>query len=181
MRIETDRLILREFREEDYWFFCKMETDEHTIEYEADSPPSQEKLHESFNRMLAGLKQKEKVRHVFLVVRKEDNVPMGEVVIWQKNKTMDEWEMGWVIYRDYIGRGYAGEAARALIGLGFQELGANRICANCNAANLASERVMQKVCMTKEGVLRETRKLKGKWYGSCIYSILRREYEAKHG
>lgn len=176
MKLEAERIRLREFREEDYLFFCNLERDEHTIQYEADSPPSQERLYESYSRMMEGYKQPERIRYVFLVERKADDVPVGKVIIWQIDKAIDEWELGWAIHRDNIGKGYASEAARALIRFGFSKLGANRICANCNADNLASERVMQKIGMTKEGVLRETRILRGGRYDSCIYSVLLREY-----
>jgi len=176
MKLISERLTLRRFREADYPFYCKLETNVHTIRYEADGPPNQEQLNQRFNRILESYRQLKKVRYVFLVERKEDKAPLGQIVIWQIDKQIDEWEMGWAIHPDYTGRGYASEAARALIEFGFAKLGANRICANCNDANLASEKVMQKAGMQKEGVLRDTRKLRGEWYGSCIYSILKREY-----
>lgn len=176
MELATERLILREFREEDYPFYCKLERNAHTLEYEKDFPPSQEQLNEGFNRTLAGFRQVKRIRYVLLLEKKEDRVPMGYVVIWKVDQQIAEWEMGWVVHPDYTGQGYTSEAVMAIIRLGFKQLGANRIYANCNDANLASERVMQKVGMKKEGVLRETRQLQGKWYGSCIYSILSREY-----
>jgi len=173
--LKTARTILRDFRESDYSFFCALETNESTIRYEADCIPSQEGLNGMFDKMLASIHQENKVRHVFLV-EGIDGIPLGKVVIWQIDKEIDEWEMGWVFHPDHMGKGYATEASVALIEFGFKELGANRICANCNDANTASERVMQRIGMQKEGVHRETRKLRGKWYGSCIYSVLRSEF-----
>lgn len=176
MRLETNRLWLRECREDDYPFYCELETNPHTIRYEADNPPSQEELNDRFNQMLASGELEQRIRYIFLVKGSQDGDPLGKVVIWKVDEPTDEWEIGWAIHPNYIGRGYASEAARALIEFGFCKLGANRIMANCNDANLASERVMQKVGMIKEGVFRETRKLRGRYYGSCVYSILRREY-----
>lgn len=176
MRIKTDRLMLREFAEKDYPFFCTLETSPHAIQYEEDNPPSQTVLNKRFNRMLE--RQKKKTRYYFLVEQEAGGIPVGKVVIRLVDEPTDEWEVGWVIHPDHICQGYASEAARALVEFGFSKLGANRIMANCNDANLASERVMQKAGMVKEGVFRETRKLRGQYYGSCVYSILRWEYDA---
>jgi len=174
--IETERIKLRDFSKTDFPFYRELETDQYSLEFEADSPPEEAFLYQKFMEMLELAKEVQRTKYYLLAERKEDGAPLGKVVIWQIDKAIDEWELGWVLRREHAGKGYASEAARALIELGFTRLGANRICANCNQANLGSERVMQKAGMQKEGVLRETRKLGGRWYGSCIYSILKREY-----
>lgn len=175
--METRRLRLREFREGDFPFFISLEANQFAIEYEADAIPTQAQLHKSFDRVLALPQQEKRIRYVFLVERIEDEVPVGKVIIWQIDEAIAEWEMGWILHPNFTGQGYASEAARALIDFGFTQLWANRICANCNAANLASEKVMERIGMQKEGVLRQTRKLRGEYYDSCISSILRHEWQ----
>lgn len=177
--IPAERVIIRDFADYDFSFFCALETDEFALRYEADTAPSEDALAKKFQDMLAWTDEADRPKYAFLVERKEDKAPLGKVLIWQIDRTIAEWEMGWVMLKEHAGQGYASEAARALVEYGFTELGANRICANCNDANLASERVMQKIGMKKEGLLRQTRKLRGQWYGSCIYSILKSEYGAQ--
>jgi RimJ/RimL family protein N-acetyltransferase len=171
----TQHLMLRPFQKADYKFFVDLETHPVNLEYEADEAPSQEYLMKKFDDMLALESQENRAKYVFLV--EEKGVPLGKVLIWQIDRNIDEWEMGWVLDPCHTGKGYASEASRALLEFGFRELGANRICSNCNSANTASERVMARIGMTKEGVLRETRKLRDHYYGSCIYSVLRREWK----
>lgn len=56
----------------------------------------------------------------------------------------DEAELGYRLVRAAWGRGYASEAARALVDLGFRQLGLSRIWAETMAVNTGSRRVMEK-------------------------------------
>src|ERR1043165_5244731 len=62
---------------------------------------------------------------------------------------------GYFLSRSEWGRGYATEATRAVLRFGFGPLALNRIEARCMPLNTASERVMQKVGMKFEGLLRQ--------------------------
>jgi RimJ/RimL family protein N-acetyltransferase len=57
------------------------------------------------------------------------------------------YEIGWVFDRAYHGRGYATEAAVALLRHGFEALDLHRIIATCQPENVASRRVMEKLGM----------------------------------
>lgn len=59
-------------------------------------------------------------------------------------------EVGWRIGRDRWGRGYAPEAARAVIGFAFGELGFDRVVSCIHSENRASVRVAEKLGMTLE-------------------------------
>lgn len=56
----------------------------------------------------------------------------------------DEAELGYRLVRAAWGRGYASEAARVLVDLGFRQLGLSRIWAQTMAVNAGSRRVMEK-------------------------------------
>jgi ribosomal-protein-alanine N-acetyltransferase len=89
-------------------------------------------------------------------------------------------EVGYAIGRPYWGRGLVTEAVREVLKLGFDALGLNRIEARCVPENIGSARVMEKVGMTYEGLLREQMFIKGTFDDMRIYSILRREYYGEH-
>ena len=57
----------------------------------------------------------------------------------------DIGELGWIISRKYQGRGFAAEAARALIVWARDALSIRRFIAHCDADNLASQAVMRKL------------------------------------
>ena len=90
-------------------------------------------------------------------------------------------EIGYVLGRPYWGRGYMTEAIGAMLAFGFQELGLNRIEAVCAVENAASERVMQKVGMRFEGVLRQYMLVKGRYLDWKLYAILRDEFFGTNG
>lgn len=89
-------------------------------------------------------------------------------------------EIGYALSRAYWGQGYITEAAQALLKFGFISLNLNRIEALCKVENLASARVMEKIGMTFEGVLRQQMWIKGEFWDFKIYSILRKEYEENY-
>lgn len=60
----------------------------------------------------------------------------------------ETYEIGWILHRDYRGRGYAAEAARALLFYAFDTLKARRVQAHCDSRNAASVNVMQAIGMT---------------------------------
>ena len=88
--------------------------------------------------------------------------------------TSSRWcEMDWKIGTAFQGKGYAAEAARAAIEYLIREVGFHRIEAKCCTENTASERVMQKLGMNKEGILRERFCGKdGRWHDLAEYSLL---------
>jgi RimJ/RimL family protein N-acetyltransferase len=88
-------------------------------------------------------------------------------------------EVGYVISREYWGRGLVPEAVRAMLAFGFERLGLNRIEARCIAENAASARVMEKVGMTYEGTLRQREFIKGAPRDIKIYSVLKSEFSGR--
>ncbi|WP_269433171.1 GNAT family N-acetyltransferase [Paenibacillus sp. FJAT-27812] len=73
-------------------------------------------------------------------------------------------------------KGFATEAAKALLEFGFRELGLHRIFATCRPDNLGSAKVLQKIGMSYEGHIREHKRHNEKWLDSHQYSILESEY-----
>lgn len=63
----------------------------------------------------------------------------------------DTGELGWIIHKDYWGRGFAGEAARALIQYAESERKVKHFLAHCDRDNTASYRVMEKLGMRRTG------------------------------
>jgi RimJ/RimL family protein N-acetyltransferase len=84
-------------------------------------------------------------------------------------------EMGWGMDPAHWGRGYTTEAAEAVMRWGFAERGLARVMARCDAENVASWRVMEKLGMRREGHLRAQRLLRGQRRDELVYGILREE------
>ncbi len=85
-------------------------------------------------------------------------------------------EMGYVLHPDYWGQGYMTEAASAMIGFAFYQLDLHRIYALHAHDNEASGRVLQRIGMTHEGVLRHgLRAHDGVYHDADIYGIIHEE------
>lgn len=88
-------------------------------------------------------------------------------------------EIGWVIRKNSQGRGYASEAANALLEHAFVALDCHRAIATCQPENVASWKVMDKIRMRREGVLLQCIYRGGDiWWNEYVYAILKSEYES---
>jgi ribosomal-protein-alanine N-acetyltransferase len=87
--------------------------------------------------------------------------------------------IGYVISRPYWGRGIATRAVGAMLRWGFEQLGLNRIEATINPDNARSIRVAEKLGFTREGRLRDYRRMPGGFRDCYIYGLLRREWQAR--
>jgi RimJ/RimL family protein N-acetyltransferase len=85
-------------------------------------------------------------------------------------------ELGYWVGKPWWGNGYATEAARALVGFAFERLGLERVFAHHFASNPASGRVMQKIGMRQEGVLRRHVIKWGRFENIVVYGILAEEF-----
>lgn len=94
------------------------------------------------------------------------------------NRDHDRAELGYWIGVDYWSRGFGTEAARAVLSFGFQALELNRIYATHFQSNPASGRIMEKIGMTYEGVMRQHVLKWGGYEDLAIYGVLREDFLA---
>jgi RimJ/RimL family protein N-acetyltransferase len=85
-------------------------------------------------------------------------------------------ELGYWIGVPYWGHGYATEAARALLRYGFENLHLNRIAATHFEGNLVSGKILRKLGMRHEGCLRQHLCKWDKFIDVECYGILRKEW-----
>jgi ribosomal-protein-alanine N-acetyltransferase len=85
-------------------------------------------------------------------------------------------ELGYWIAERVWGQGYATEAAGALCAYAFARLDVHRIQAHHFVRNPASGRVMQKLGMTYEGLLRAAVRKAGRFEDLALYAVLRPEW-----
>ena len=88
-------------------------------------------------------------------------------------------EVGFVLSREYWGRGLMSEAVRAILRFGFERMNLNRIEARCIAENAASARVMEKAGMFYEGTLRQREYIKGAYRDIKLYAILKKGFSGR--
>lgn len=105
---------------------------------------------------------------------------VGDVVLFWHSADDRSGEIGYVLSPTATGKGYATEAATALLRLGFEGLGLHRIHAEIDERNPASARVLERLGMRCEARFVENTWFKGEWSTSVIYAMLDREWRAAH-
>jgi RimJ/RimL family protein N-acetyltransferase len=101
---------------------------------------------------------------------------LGTVGLYIRYQDQDQAMLGYAYGRDAWGRGYATEAASAMLELGFDALGLRRIWATCDPDNEGSRRVLEKIGMTLEGRLRDDAVIRGQVRDSLVWGILQRDW-----
>ncbi len=112
------------------------------------------------------------------IARKTDDRVIGLVTLICKNHK--QGQIGWALGIDYRGEGYATEAAEALIGYGFDNLGLHRIYADTTNENTTSWRVMERLGMRREACMKESEFRNGKWLDSLTYGVLATEWRGSN-
>ena len=86
--------------------------------------------------------------------------------------------MAYVLHPVFSGHGYATEAARAVLGLGFDDLGLHRIVARIDERNEPSARLARRLGMREEARLVHNEFFKGEWSTELDFAMLAEEWSA---
>lgn len=173
--LATSRLILRECSIDDLSALYEIDSDFEVVRYVSYGPLT---LEECRRELTSHIDQQSisprPVYYLAVVLRSEDRL-IGRCVLDIISDKHREGKLGYALNRHYWGRGYVTEAARALLIFGFATLNLHRIVATCSPDNSASEHVLQKLGMQKEGYLRENKFRRGTWRDSLLYAALSHE------
>lgn len=179
MRLETERLILRDFVAEDWQRVLEYQTDPLYLRYyewtAADRTP--ETVQEFVGWFLDHQKQQPRFKFQLAIVLKSDNLLIGNCGIRKDSANAFQADIGYELDPSYWRRGYATEATHAIVDFGFSALSLHRVWAWCVADNIGSAHVMEKLGMQLEERLRENEYYKNRWWDTVMYAILFREWE----
>ncbi|TJY43322.1 GNAT family N-acetyltransferase [Cohnella pontilimi] len=179
MQLETERLLIREVKAQDFEAIHAYASDPNVVRYMIWGPNSEQDTQDHIQRCLNMQLQIPRAGYEWAVVLKQTGRLIGGCGLHVEQPL--QAELGYCFHADYWGQGYAFEAATALLKFGFGELGLHRMYATCRPANIGSEKVMQKAGMKYEGHLREHMWHKGQWHDSYLYSILKHEFKGMTG
>ena len=101
---------------------------------------------------------------------------IGEVSLRCSSRAHHQGEIGFLLSPAFQGQGFATEAARRMVDLGFAVFDFHRITGRCDLRNAASCGVMERLGMRREACFLENEIFKGEWGSEAIYAILAREW-----
>lgn len=180
MKIETERLILRDFVPDDWKRVLEYQTDPLYLRYYewAESDRTPESVQEFVGWFLDHQKQNPRIKFQLAVTLKSNDLLIGNCGIRMDEVNATEADIGYELDPAHWNQGYATEATHAIVDFGFSKFGLHRVAAWCVADNIGSAHVLEKLGMRFEGRLREKDYYKGKWWDILMCAILEDEWKA---
>ena len=177
--LETERLVLRPFTVEDHDDAYAYHSRQDVVRYLYWEAPGVVEFREVLHRKMArtALLREGDGLNLAVVPRDVGRV-IGDVALSWRSAEHRQGEVGFVFHPDFQGRGYATEAARAMLRLGFGGAGLHRIVGRLDGRNTASAAVLERLGMRREAHLVENEFVKGEWTDEVVYALLDREWAA---
>lgn len=177
--LETERLIVRDHLIEDLEGLHALLSDVDNTHFIQDlrtktTDETRENLFEAMKQSTLDDRRK-----VFLaILEKSSGKYVGEIgyTITVKSCEGDVAELGYFILKEFWGKGYVTEAARAVLDYAFDAGGIVKIETGCNAENVGSEKIMIKLGMTREAIFLKHSELDGKLCDRVCYRMLKQEW-----
>lgn len=171
--LTTERLVIRRFRAEDTAAFAAYRSDPEVARYQSwDTPLSLE----AAARTVAGFAADDpEMTGWFQWAVDLDGTLIGDVGVNVHPNRMQA-DIGFSIAAAHQGRGYGTEAVGRMVEYLFTSRGLHRISAECDARNVRSARLLEKVGFQREGMLRRNTWIKGEWTDDLLFGLLASEY-----
>lgn len=175
--IETERLVLRAFRKSDLdevAAYLALPEVQRYLDWKARD---KEEAKSALDSMIREQRMHRPGDAISLaIVRKGDDRLIGHISLRWVDATAGQAEIRFIVSPDARHHGYAREAARAVLDLGFDGLGMHRVFARCSARNESSAKLLKRLGMRLEAHYREHALFQGEWDEELHFAILDREW-----
>jgi len=176
-RFETERLIIRPFELTDAEVFSAYRSDTSVARYQGwDAPYPQEKAIEFIQNMQQWKPEMLGEWLQLAIVRKDSGEMIGDCAFYIL-KDGKQAEIGMTLAKNAQGFGFGREATIQLLVYLFDELGMQRVRANCDPRNVPSWRVLERVGMRREAHMIRSTWIKGEWADDYWYAMLSEEWQ----
>jgi RimJ/RimL family protein N-acetyltransferase len=174
--IETSRLRLRTLVPEDLGAIHSIWSQEDVARWLYWEPRSEDEVRAVLEAQIARSRDAPETGVMLAVELTSTGEVIGHVSLTVGPPEHRQGEAGFIFHPDHQGRGYATEAARALLALAFEVFELHRVCGRLEPRNAASARVLERLGMRREGLLVENEWVKGEWQSELVYALLAREW-----
>jgi [ribosomal protein S5]-alanine N-acetyltransferase len=173
VHIETPRLVLREFRTDDHPAVQAFAGDPEVTRYTEWGPNTPDDTEVFLREAVRDAALRPRTRFALAITDRADGALVGSVEL--RITAHRQGVTGYALSPARWGQGLATEAAAAMLGLGFDELGLHKITATCDPANAGSARVLTKIGMRQEGHLREHVLIRDQWRDRLLFAAINGE------
>jgi ribosomal-protein-alanine N-acetyltransferase len=179
IRLETDRLTLREFVEDDWRTFLEASGAEE-VRHMHEEPFTEEDAKRWVAIYMGNQTGDPRTRYELAVVVGAEGRLIGycDLVLRAPLECRMAYS-GFRYNRKYWGRGYGTEALGAILDFGFGQFGLHRVSLICDPENKGAWRTMEKNGLRREGHGIADRWEEGTWIDTYYYAILREEWQRR--
>ncbi len=171
IELETDRLLIREFRRSDAEDFKAYTAADSHWRHLPVEPPTSESLGLLFEQISALQYDAFRTGYELVATDRQSGAFLGEASLYL-HPPYPTGSIGWGVVEAHAGHGIATEMSGALLRFAFATLELHRVQAMCRVENLASRRIMAKLGLREEGIFREHLFVRGEWWSSVQAAIL---------
>lgn len=172
MKIETERLLLRNFTMDDAEDLYKVLGNAEVMVH-VEAPYDFEKTKSFIKEYGMG-----ELPFVYALEEKSLGKVIGHMV-FRPAEEVEIYQIGWILGNAYWRKGYAYEMSNAMVKFGFEEMGLLKMVAKTDDP-VKSLGLMKKLGMKLEGVQRKQSKYPNEWRDLYWCGILREDYDGLH-
>lgn len=171
-----ERLLLREFEAADFESLHSYASDSEVVRFMEWGPNTEEETREFLSRSRSFVRMDPRNNYELAVTIAASGRHVGGTGLHVSGM---QAMLGYCFARSAWGKGFATEAARLMADFGFDSLGLHRVWARCDSENIASQRVLEKLGMRREGLAKHDCQIRGVWRDTFLYAVLIDEWKAQ--
>ncbi|GLB61038.1 GNAT family N-acetyltransferase [Cytobacillus sp. NCCP-133] len=138
--------------------------------------------HGQLAKYISSANQSNSTEYIYKVIETETEATVGHISLGRIDWTNETGRIGKVFVTPAArGKGYASEMIRQILAIAFNELKLNRVSLGVFDFNRGAIKVYEKAGFQKEGLLRQTNKVKGEYWNLIEMGILRSEWHEQTG
>lgn len=176
MHITTERLLLREFAQDDWRAVLEYQRDPRYLRYYPWPDRTEADVRDFVLMFLDWQVESPRRRFQLAITRRSDNRVIGNCGIRCHLDDPTEAELGYELNPNHWGQGFATEAAGAMVEFAFRQLGLQRVTSWCIADNTASARVLERLGFQMQRRLPNVEYFKGSWRDTLHYTLASGEW-----
>jgi RimJ/RimL family protein N-acetyltransferase len=169
--IQTRRLLVRRFHAADAADFAAYRSDPEIARYQSWSTPVSRTDALALVDAFAAADPHQPGWCQYAIELRSNHILIGDIGVNLHDNLMQA-EIGFTLATAYHGNGYATEALQSMVQHLFTDQGLHRISAECDARNLRSARLLQRLGFQQEGHRRAHTWIKGEWTDDLLFGLL---------
>ena len=176
--IETNRLTLREFSQQDFDAVHAYASDPLVTRFTSFGPNSPQETRDFLARTIEAASALPRRAYTFGVVERATARLIGSCGLEACDQTQRHYSFGYCFNRDVWRQGFGKEAARAIVDFGFERLGSHRLMALVFSGNAASAQILKGLGFRQEGMSTQSMYVRESWHDILTFAQLHSEWRS---